>query len=70
MSSSRVHYVLMRMFSSGQRSHRFGNMSVRPGSIEVTLLFAVPEEVSQFQVTYPAIAAGTTSLHDNIAKLR
>jgi len=43
---------------------------VRPGSIEVTLLFAVPEEVSQFQVTYPAIAAGTTNFHDNIAKLR
>lgn len=43
---------------------------VRPGSIEITLLFAVPEDVSHFQVTYPAIATGAANLHDNIAKLR
>lgn len=43
---------------------------VRPGSIEITLLFAVPDGVSHFQVTYPAIATAQANLHDNIARLR
>lgn len=43
---------------------------IKPGSIEITLLFAVPEGVSRFQVTYPAIATAMANVNDNIARLR
>jgi hypothetical protein len=43
---------------------------VNPGPIEVTLLFAIPNEVDGFQVTYPALAIGTATVETKAAKLR
>jgi len=44
--------------------------AVNPGSIEVTLLFAIPDEVDRFQVTYPAIAMGAAAVETKAAHLR
>jgi hypothetical protein len=44
--------------------------SFHPGPISITLLFAIPEEVTRFQVTYPAVAAGLAVLGTGTAGLR
>lgn len=43
---------------------------LRPGSIEITLLFAVPEGVKRFQVSYPAIVTTRANLHDRVVSRR
>lgn len=48
----------------------FRQYTFAPGSISITLIFAVPEEVNVFQVTYPAVAAGVASLATRAAALR
>jgi hypothetical protein len=44
--------------------------ALSPGPVEINLLFAVPEEVVRFQVTYPALAVGTAAVETKAATVR